>query len=251
MKKLFLTTTLFALLLIGADAQNSGTHTLGIQISRYYSDTGHPGAQTRLALELDKGFVQGHYTGGEPDLAYALSFTHGYRISPWFKWESSIGFSTINYKFDGEVTLRNEDRLLNSDVEIWDLVKSVEGNNYIYFLELQMGPQFSIGSQRIRVFLKPFGEVNYYLNNRRREKITYEDGYVIDQVTSRDTTTQFHNVYPAAGLATGIEARVSKRVEVALMLMGEIYFRPVDDLDISSDNYPYAGGASLRISYRL
>ena len=252
MKKLLLSLIIISSFGITLSQQFGNKHSLSIPISAYSSDSQAPSRQTATLLVIDQPFSRGYHLHGEPSLAYSAGFTHSYRIFPWLKWETGLSFSATNYKYWGEAFFPDEFPIGQTDVEVWNLVKSVEGNNHIYFLEVQFGPQISTGGQRMRVFLRPYFEFNYYLSDRRTETIIYQDGFTVDNPTARDTTTMFRNFYTAFGLGLGPELRVSQKIDFSLMVFLEGFFQPIDDYEVMDGQIkPMNGGVTLKVNYQL
>ena len=232
---------------------NDSRHSIGVQFAGYYSDTQDPGRQALdILIDNPQAFTNGRSIGGSPDLAYAIGFTYGYCVQPYLKIVSSLGISTMNYQFNAEVTSRNQTALENSDVEVWQLVQSVEGNNFLYFLETQFGIQLSVGGKRFRVFWQPYIETNFYLSNRQTQTIVYEDDYTVYNAVGTDEVTDFRYIYPAWGLGMGAEYRLSRHVDISAMGFIENFTENIDQFDNQNDSLrPSNAGINLKLSYRL
>lgn len=221
-------------------------HTLGIQVSGYESWYSEPGFRTQFILF--EGFPREYFLSNESGYAYSLGTTHGYWILNWFKWDSSISLATVNAQYQGEVFSRNTETIERQNIEVWSLIKKVEGRNFIFNLEIQSGPHFTFGNQKLRPFVYPYFKLNYYLDNRRKETLTYQDDYVLERTIVNDQKDYYSDKYTSFGIGLGFEAGIGKRLDMVAMLFQENYrFRGSFSINAKAKNR----GLSLRLNYWL
>ena len=231
----------------GQDKKNK--HTLGLQVSGFMSEISGTDIQSWNNISYGFPIRSESFINSKP--AYSIGTTHGYWINNWLKWESSLSFSTMAYRFHSEIIRRNMDAVEKANIEIWTLKKSMSGDAKIFFIEAQTGPHFAFNWKKIRPFVYPYLEVDFYLNNQRQEITEYEDGYILDNPLTKDIITTFNDNYFALGLGLGFEIKIRKRLDLATMLFAESFNSTFYDYYYEEVKTPKNRGISLKINYWL
>ena len=157
----------------------------------------------------------------------------------------------MKYGFHSEILRRDIDAVERSNIEFWSLKKSMSGDGEIFFIEAQTGPHFAFKWKKFRPFIYPYLEIDFYLNNQRREITVFEDGYVVDNPLTKDIITTYDDNYFALGLGLGFEIKIRKRLDLATMLFAESFTNPFYDFFSQEVKTPKNRGISLKINYWL
>jgi hypothetical protein len=197
---------------------------------------------------FDKIGRNNYSIGLSPENGVQLGFSYQEYVAQKIGLRISANFASYQVMFDYGLFPYGIDT--NQDEII--LIESVSRHRY-FFANVRLSPVLYLSKGKIRPYMAPFIESNFYLANRYNEELTFSDGSTIGPI-SKTVTEDHRSVNLSAGLELGVQASITPRLDVAVRLdKGFMFFPAIQNNIYSEEETPMfdTGGAGISVFYKL
>jgi hypothetical protein len=122
------------------------------------------------------------------------------------------------------------------------LPHSLRQNYSYFFLDAQVGLKAFFNDGRFRLFAMPYVEGNVFLLDLIATKLVYDDGRKEDSPSS-SVKRQLRKFNASAGIAIGVEGRISRRLSLYAMPLGEYMLLGMGKHSTRGGRFLQLGGA--------
>jgi hypothetical protein len=161
---------------------------------------------------FDKIGTNNYSLGLSPENSIQVGFSYQEYVAEKIGWRIAANFASYHTLFDYGLAPYGID---TSQDEII-LTNSVNHHKY-FFANVRLTPVLYLTKGKIRPYMAPFIETNFYLGNYYTEKLTFSDDSTVGPV-SHKVTDNHRSVNLSAGLELGIQGSITPRLDVAVRL---------------------------------